>query len=518
MNRLLVVLVSCLLVSQCSAADKYALLIGVTTYQKTQLNQQPLKFPEVDATAVRDVLQASDYTVVTLLGSQATRDAITAALQELKQHGSEGGVVFIGLFGHGVQYVNDAYFCPWDTTLREVRDSSGNVQADNLEPDPASMIAMKQILLALKATGASNRVLFADCCRDDPSLARGPLKRRAFGSSVTINDLAEGTAALFACSTSESAHEHLDWGHGAFTRAFLDYYQALPNADDTTITTMTTPLRRRVEAMVRDKNPQITQRVNPILNGVVDLQLKPRGTSRPQQLTNSIGQDLVLIPAGSFQMGSPEGESGRSSDEGPQHRVEITKAFYMGRTEVTQGQWLAVMGTKPWKGQSYVQDGDQNAASYISWDDATEFCRRLSQREGKTYRLPTEAEWEYACRAGTTTRFHFGDDESRLGEYAWFDGNADSIGEDYAHRVGQKKPNAFGLYDMHGNVWEWCGDWFGPYASSPLRDPRGPSSGSSRVLRGGSWLNVPRSVRCAVRFFFTPAYRYDSSGFRVVLE
>jgi formylglycine-generating enzyme required for sulfatase activity len=190
----------------------------------------------------------------------------------------------------------------------------------------------------------------------------------------------------------------------------------------------------------------------------------------------------------------------------------------MGRTEVTQGQWRGVMGTEPWKGESYVQEGEQNAASSISWDDATEFCRRLSQREGRTYRLPTEAEWEYACRAGTMTRFHFGDDESRLGEYAWFDGNADSIGEDYAHRVGQKKPNPFGLYDMHGNVYEWCGDWFGPYASDPLRDPRGPSSGSSRVLRGGSWYYDPSFVRCAFRYNLGPDYRRYFNGFRVVLE
>ena len=241
---------------------------------------------------------------------------------------------------------------------------------------------------------------------------------------------------------------------------------------------------------------------------------------QPKEVVNRIGMKLLLIPAGNFQMGSPKGESGRDSDEGPQHRVEITKAFYMGRTEVTQGQWRGVMGTEPWKGESRVQEGEQNAASYISWDDATEFCRRLSQREGKTYRLPTEAEWEYACRAGTTTRFHFGDDESQLGEYAWFDGNAYYKDEKYAHRVGQKKPNPFGLYDMHGNVYEWCGDWFDSdyYVSSPLRDPRGPSSGSSRVLRGGSWDFEPSYVRCARRSNSTPDSRFFNDGFRVVLE
>jgi len=238
---------------------------------------------------------------------------------------------------------------------------------------------------------------------------------------------------------------------------------------------------------------------------------------QPKEVVNTIGMQLLLIPAGTFLMGSPASEKDRDHAE-TQHQVTLTKPFHMGRTEVTQGQWKKVMGTEPWKGKSYVQEGDQNAASYISWDDATEFCGRLSQKESKTYRLPTEAEWEYACRAGTTTRFHFGDDESRLGEYAWFDGNAYYKDEKYAHRVAQKLPNPFGLYDMHGNVWEWCSDLYGKYPSTPLRDPRGPSSGSSRVLRGGSWRLVPNDVRCASRYDYTPVVRVSYGGFRAVLE
>ena len=508
--------------SSCSAADKYALLVGVTTYQKAQMNENKINFPEADAVAMGKVLEASGYTVVRLLGQQATKTAIEEALTELRTHGAAGGIVLIGLFGHGVQYNDDAWFCPWDTTIRGVKDSAGRVLTDKagremLEPDPVSLISMKQLLDALNACGADNRVIFADCCREDPSAAR-TVGHRAFGSRVSTADLKEGTAALFSCSQGERAFEHAEWGHGALTKAFLDYYDSMAADGDSDIYTMARPLHDRVRELVQDKAPGSTQKVNPITNGIVDLQLKPK--NRPQRVTNSIGQDLVLIPAGSFQMGSPEGESGRSSDEGPQHRVEITKAFYMGRTEVTQGQWRGVMGTEPWKESSFAQEGEQNAASSINWDDATEFCRRLSQREGKTYRLPTEAEWEYACRAGTTTRFHFGDDESQLGEYAWFYGNADSIGEDYAHSVGQKKPNPFGLYDMHGNVDEWCGDWFDSdyYASSPLRDPRGPSSGSSRVLRGGSWYDAPNLVRCALRYGSTPGNRSDLFGFRVVLE
>jgi len=239
-----------------------------------------------------------------------------------------------------------------------------------------------------------------------------------------------------------------------------------------------------------------------------------------KEVVNTIGMKLLLIPAGTFTMGSPASEKDRDDDE-TQHQVTLTKPFHMGRTEVTQGQWKKVMGTEPWKGKSYVQEGDQNAASYISWDDATEFCGRLSQKEGKTYRLPTEAEWEYACRGGTKTAFSFGNDEAELSKYAWWGGiigNGNAKDEQYAHRVAQKLPNPYGLYDMHGNVLEWCSDWYGDYPSSPLTDPRGPSSGSSRVLRGGSWYYGPNFVRCAVRPNETPHYRGNLDGFRLVLE
>ena len=234
-------------------------------------------------------------------------------------------------------------------------------------------------------------------------------------------------------------------------------------------------------------------------------------------IENSIGMKFVPIPAGTFTMGSPAGEKDRSSDE-TQHQVTLTKSFYMGRTEVTQGQWKKVMGTEPWKGESLVREGDDYPAVYISWDDAVEFCKKLSAKENRVYRLPTEAEWEYACRGGTKTAFSFGDDEGELSKYAWFAFNADSIGEDYAHQVAQKLPNAFGLHDMHGNVYEWCSDWFSEYPSGPLTDPQGPNTGSSRVLRGGSWYVGPNYVRCAHRYFNTPGHRYYNYGFRLLLE
>jgi formylglycine-generating enzyme required for sulfatase activity len=228
------------------------------------------------------------------------------------------------------------------------------------------------------------------------------------------------------------------------------------------------------------------------------------------------------IPAGTFLMGSPATEEGRY-DEEQQHQITISKPFYMQTTEVTQGQWKALMGTEPWKGtkfSKYVKEGAKYPATHVNWDDAVAFYKKLSAKEGKTYRLPTEAEWEYACRAETKTAWSFGNDEKALGDYAWHDENASDIGEEYAHQVGLKKPNAFGLYDMHGNVYEWCHDFYKDdyYKQLPEKDPQGPAQGSSRVLRGGSWLAYTRDSRSAFRNRFGADDRYNDLGFRLVRE
>ncbi len=222
-------------------------------------------------------------------------------------------------------------------------------------------------------------------------------------------------------------------------------------------------------------------------------------------VVNSIGLQLLLIPAGEFQMGSPDSDSDAYDDEKPQHTVRITKPFYLGVTEVTQEQYERVMGTNP----SYFK-GAQLPVETVSWVDAMEFCRKLSELPGeriagRVYRLPTEAEWEYACRAGSKTKWSFGDAESSLGDYAWYTSNSGRK----THTVGTKKPNAWGLYDMHGNVWEWCSDWYKPdYTTTTVSDPTGPATGSIRVYRGGSWGNYAGQGRSAFRDGGTP----DSGG------
>lgn len=193
----------------------------------------------------------------------------------------------------------------------------------------------------------------------------------------------------------------------------------------------------------------------------------------------------------------------RDEDEGPQHRVTITKGFYLGKYGITQGQWGAVMGSKPWSGRRMVQADLSSPATFVSWDDVQAFVGNLNQAVGDSlYRLPTEAEWEYACRAGTTTLWSFGDDERRLKDYAWYWANNGG----WPQPVGTKLPNPWGLYDMHGNVFEWVQDWYGGYSSDAQTDPRGPAAGYACVVRGGSFFDGPSATRSAFRFGLRPIY------------
>ena len=231
-------------------------------------------------------------------------------------------------------------------------------------------------------------------------------------------------------------------------------------------------------------------------------------------LTNSIGMKLVLIRPGEFIMGSPVGEAQRFDDE-IQHRVKLTRAFYLGATEVTQGQWKALMGRNP----SFFT-GDTLPVDTVNWEEAAEFCRKLSNQEGKKYRLPTEAEWEYACRAGTTTTFHTGDTISTAqanyhGGYTYGKGRK-GVFRETSTGAGSFAPNAWGLHDMHGNVWEWCVDWYGPYPKEDVSDPKGARDGEFHVVRGGCWINFPAVCRSANRGKTVPISWNFNFGFRVV--
>ena len=236
-----------------------------------------------------------------------------------------------------------------------------------------------------------------------------------------------------------------------------------------------------------------------------------------ERVKNSLGMRFVLIQPGKFLMGSPEDEPGRYSGERP-HRVNLTKPFYLQTTEVTQGQWQALMGKNP---SGHKRCGDGCPVEQVSWDDVQKFIQKLNQKEGADkYRLPTEAEWEYACRAGSTSAFPNGNiSELQCGR----DPNLDAMGwycwnsKNSVQPVAQKKPNAWGLYDMSGNVQEWCQDWFGGYPDDEVVNPNGPKEGSYRVMRGGVWYSPARDARCASRFGSPPRYRFQHIGFRLCM-
>ena len=257
------------------------------------------------------------------------------------------------------------------------------------------------------------------------------------------------------------------------------------------------------------------------------------------EITSSIGMKLVWIPPGEFEMGSPATEVGRDEDEGPTARVHLTKGFYLGKYEVTQAEWEAVLGISP---AAFVNCGKDCPVEKVSWSEIRKFLELLSVKDGVPYRLPTEAEWEYAARAGTTSPVYTGaltirgkNHAPELDAIAWYGGNS---GVDYdrsedcvawpekhhesvfcgTHPVGKKAPNAWGLHDMLGNVWEWVADWQAPYTAEPKVDPTGPAEGTERVFRGCGWDSLARGCRAAIRGWDPPDSDSYSVGFRVARD
>lgn len=256
----------------------------------------------------------------------------------------------------------------------------------------------------------------------------------------------------------------------------------------------------------------LAERTPKVLSTKINVEYKPAGPP----ITNSIGMRLAWIPPGTFQMGSDHGRP----NEKPIHSVTISKGFYMGIYEITQKQYQTAMGTNPSRFKDTSDDEnefkfDELPVESVSWDEAVEFCKKLSQKEGKTYRLPTEAEWEYACRAGTTTVYCFGD---RIDHRFRIRCKEDGI--KHTSGVGSTHDNKWGLHSMHGNVWEWCQDIYDKdyYSRSSENDPQGPISGKYRVIRGGSWQRPARICTSSFRLGANPGYRSDGCGFRIVMD
>ena len=231
---------------------------------------------------------------------------------------------------------------------------------------------------------------------------------------------------------------------------------------------------------------------------------------------NGVSFTMIAVEGGTFQMGAQDSDSGGDnydseaySDESPVHSVTLSD-YYIGETEVTQELWQAVMGSNP----SYFSGYPQRPVETVSWNSCLQFITRLNNLTGKNFRLPTEAEWEYAARGGNKSNGYKYSGSNTIGYVAWCSSNSSST----AHGVKTKQANELGIYDMSGNVWEWCQDWYGSYSSGSQTNPTGPTSGSDRVLRGGSWLNDARSCRVSVRKYYSPGYGNGTYGFRLILQ
>jgi formylglycine-generating enzyme required for sulfatase activity len=549
--------------------EKYALLVGVREYDKNELRNLP--YTEADVEALADVLRKAGYQRVVLMtqteGAKQSRFLPLAAnirksLKGILQDRTENDSVLIAFAGHGVQYQDEAenYFCPMDAKLT----------------DKKSLISLTEVYKDLEKSEAGTRLLFVDACRNDPRSDPSLAVDRIKLESVTRPQRAlppGGVAAFFSCSAGEKAYENSELKHGVFFHFVIEGLKgkAADEKGKVDLDDLVRYTKRRVTDFVKEQYgddvrqmPELIGKTRGLVSLVnIDSGDKPDATITEEkgkdEITNTIGMKLKRIKAGKFLMGSPKDEEGRYDGEGPQHQVEITKAFYMGVYPVTRGQFAAFAkdadytteaeiegtgygydflkkkfesGKYTWRKLGFKQTDDHPVVE-VTWNDATAFCAWLSKKEGKHYELPTEAQWEYACRAGTKTRFWCGDEDASLkgneniadasfkekypkGDWAvsWDDGYA------FTSPVGSFKANPWGLYDMHGNVWQWCADYYDAkyYENSDKKDPFNSSKSDARVLRGGSWDGPPQYCRAASRYWFAPGNRNDSLGFRVAVR
>ncbi len=563
-----------------------ALLIGVNDYE--QLND--LQFSEADATALRDKLMAMPFgaSVQCLTTGAAAADErptyrnINERLDAMLKGLDEDSVVIIAFSGHGASFPrpnakdakdSESFFCPMDARLA----------------DPYhTMISRKSVYDRLEKCPARFKLLLIDACRDHQVAPPGEKtafdeEANAKGFAKSLSDpaaLPKAAVQVVSCMSGERSYEDPGLKHGIFMNYVLE---ALSGKADTTFRgdrngrvsyrefkdyVYRATSDRAWAKYSKAQTPQFYEhselsdfdvvRVTPSLDTHIDdpatvpvlppLVMPPqealpipvawpfdaaeakrrqeaaaRAIGQPVELTSSIGMKLRLIPPGKFSMGD-SGSAHSFPSAAPVHQVQITKPFYVGAYEVTQAQYQKIMGHNPSKFPNASLPVEQ-----VLWDEATSFCQKVSKLEGCTYRLPTEAEWEYACRAGTDTMFHFGNELN--GEQANCDGRrpfgteADGPFPQSTVPGGTYAPNAFGLYDMHGNVSEWCSDFESEYSGSgskPAQDPTGPAFGKYHILRGGGWSTRPRSCYSACRssqnYCLGAASRIDFIGFRVVRE
>ena len=546
---------------------KRALLIGLNEYHTLGSLHYARQDAESVANALRSFCSFTDDEISLMTCSskgaqQGLSKHIERALDRLVDC-RELDLLIFGFWGHGFAPLGRRYLCGVDS------------YEDDLDRTSVSLDVVSGKLAQVQS---ENTLLILDCCQNRPAGRAAVTEPMSNGEEASFSEMARDiqavrqsqfrsstpTVAIWnACRDGQKAYEWADKGHGIFTAYLLEAFEK-GYRNIAGMASWTT------DKVAKKAGDLYGQRQNPFIKiegkGDIELiELVPSGSIRPPVTSTQssikppkpsaeqyrekpklveayfpmtaeeaaevqraaaeaaglpitteidcgtgVKMKFILIPAGKFLMGSPETEQNRESLEGPQHEVRISQPFYMGIHEVTQAQYKALT----------VQNlsgfiGKLNPVEFVSWEDASRFCVKLTERSGKITRLPTEAEWEYACRAGTVTGFSFGDKDAALALYGWYWPNSDNT----THPVGQKKPNAWGLFDMHGNVAEWCSDWCESYSASPSVDPQGPSLGEVRISRGGCWGHSSAGLRSAFRSYGAPPLGRDCAiGFRLLLE
>jgi hypothetical protein len=479
--------------------DKYALLVAVNEYEHSHFSD--LLFPEADATAIGEVLKKNGYEVEILRKDQASKKGIETALEELRKRGGNGGVAFIGIFGHGVEFEDNdkSYFCPWDCQIRQSEDLDGkklfkNNEQPLLEPDRESLVAIDDYIAALRDSRAANRILIADCCRDDPNRARS----RSFGSSMKVDALPGNTAVFFACSKNEKAYEEPGPGgkHGVFTKCLLEPLKEGQS--------LMSGVAAKVAPAVHDMAEKVRKHGEPEQNpsffqtgARVDLLFKPIDTSRSQKMerqadgtriAKSIDLKLIPIPYGPKVLGYE---------------------YSLGKFEVTQRQYTEVMGTNPSRNQPRDRSGDDLPVERVSFSDANKFCKRLTEMEdkagrvpeGMVYRLPWMNEWKLASGESLNSLT-----VEKLKRIGWFGKGAANV---TSRKVVLAEQNPLGLHDLFGNVAELCLD------HDPKEDTRVAVGGSFSVTPE-TFLERSKEIN-APGFWLDPTAAWEHVGFRVVL-
>ena len=541
--------------SEVRAADDereyFALVVGVGNYPPTKFKKLPGAEPdanELSQTLIDRGFRKENVTVLTNSRGALedprftpTAENIRREIDLLLDNRKKTDVVVIAMAGHGLQLKGQPYvFCPFDADAEQKKN----------------LISIDELYEHLRKSKAEFKLLLVDACRKETlaDAARDDVvDNLASETRPSIPDPPGGVAAFFSCTKGQVARERRDddsngksVSHGLFFHAVIRGLkgQAEDKNGDLTLPDLEKFVKRDVETYSRvtysaKQFPELLNQTRglpsllpkssvPFLKIPFSAaQAKAAQEALAKSLgknvieKNNLGMEFVLIPPGKFTMGSPPNEKDRTDVEG-QVEVTLTSPFWLGKTEVTQSQWQKVMGTAPWKGMDFVdfvKEGPENAATVISWDDAQEFLKKLSQQDGVTYRLPSEAEWEWSCRAGTSTRFSFGDNDSDLGRYGWYgaflfnDGNTGD--EKYAHEVGKKLANPFGIFDMHGNACEWCEDLKIDKLPGGT-NPKVTTGSEYRVLRGGSWYDGPDEIRSASRVNGAPWVRTFMVGFRIL--